>query len=88
MCACAGEASLSSSPLPLMGSDRDDASSLAEAEEQPTVKFMSIILTNLQINYDGWKAELPKEEEEEVVEEEKEDEGQVKDDHDNNDVSQ
>ena len=53
------------------------------------MKFVSIILTNLQINYDGWKAELPKEEEEEeVVEEEKEDEDQVKDDHGSNDVSQ
>ena len=27
-------------------------------EEQ---KFMSIILTNLQVNYEGWQAELPAE---------------------------
>ncbi len=49
----------------------DDAFAL-EDEIQPATKFMSIILTNLQINYEGWKAELPPEErvEEEAEEEE------------------
>lgn len=49
------------------GPDRDGSFSLDidEADQDPDAKFMSIILTNLQINYDGWKAELPKEEEEE-----------------------
>lgn len=28
-------------------------------------KFMSLILTNLHVNYEGWRAELPKEEEDE-----------------------
>ena len=48
----------------------DDAFSMepepeTEAEAAST-KFMSIILTNLQINYDGWKAELPPEDGEEA----------------------
>ena len=47
-------------------------------------KFMSIILTNLQINFDGWKAELPpedkKEEEAAATKEDKKEEveGDVK----------
>ncbi len=48
-------------------------------------KFMSIILTNLQINFDGWKAELPKEEKETPNEEmvdEFEDEDEEKPDED------
>ena len=42
----------------------DDAFAL-EAERKTEKKFMSIILNNLHINYEGWRAELPKEEEEE-----------------------
>lgn len=37
---------------------------LESASEEGRPKFMSIILTNLQINYEGWKAELPPEEKE------------------------
>ena len=52
------------------------------SEEGRDPKFMSIILTNLQINYEGWKAELPEdkeeeEEEEERVEDKKENENSV-----------
>ena len=47
---------------------------MGDGEEEATQKFMSIILTNLHVNYEGWKAELPKEEgeEEEVKKEEEE----------------
>ena len=55
----------------------DDAFSMET--ETASTKFMSIILTNLQINYDGWKAELPPEEEE-AKEEEKVEEKEEKGD--------
>ncbi len=48
----------------------DDAFSMEAGRE--VTKFMSIILTNLQINYDGWKAELPPEDREPEGKEEKE----------------
>ena len=38
-------------------------------KEEPVQKFMSIIITNLQINYEGWQAELPKNPEENNEEE-------------------
>ena len=41
----------------------DDAFAM---EGEASTKFMSIILTNLQTNYDGWKAELPPEDREEM----------------------
>lgn len=41
-----------------------------ESEEESN--FMSILLTNLQVNYEAWKAEIPPEPEEEIKEEEKE----------------
>ena len=43
--------------------DLDDALAL-ERKGSSEKKFMSIILTNLHVNYEGWRAELPKEEEE------------------------
>ena len=33
-----------------------------QEDDSPHQKFMSILLTNLDINYDGWRAELPSEE--------------------------
>ena len=56
--------------------DLDDAFAMErEARIESGTKFMSIILTNLQINYDGWKAELPPEE---TSKEEEEEEGAKK----------
>ena len=43
-----------------MQSGDDGFSTEPEMEEE--THFMSILLTNLQINYDAWKAELPEEE--------------------------
>ena len=69
VCVCAGEASQSSSSLQL-DPERDETFSVnTEAGQEPEAKFMSIILTNLQVNYEGWKAELPKEEDEEEKDE-------------------
>ena len=42
--------------------DLDDAFAL-EADRKTDKKFMSIILTNLTINFEAWRAELPQEEE-------------------------
>lgn len=39
----------------------DDA--FAIDSEEGEANFMSILLTNLQVNYEAWKAELPEEEE-------------------------
>ncbi len=39
----------------------DDAFTIQE-DELPQQKFMSILLTNLDVNYDAWRAELPSEE--------------------------
>ena len=47
--------------IPLRDDDLDDAFAL-EAEQKTEKKFMSIILTNLHVNYEGWRAELPQEE--------------------------
>ena len=44
--------------------DLDDAFAL-EAENKTEKKFMSIILTNLQVNFEAWRSELPQEEEKE-----------------------
>lgn len=41
----------------------DEACMIGKVSE-PAQKFMSIIITNLQVNYEGWQAELPHEEEE------------------------
>ena len=49
--------------ISLRDDDLDDAFAL-EADQKTEKKFMSIILTNLHINYEGWRAELPQEEEE------------------------
>ena len=49
--------------IPLRDDDLDDAFAL-EAEQKTEKKFMSIILTNLHVNYEGWRAELPQEEKE------------------------
>ena len=46
----------------------DDAFALDTKQESTSHKFMSLILTNLHINYEGWRAELPKEEDEEKKE--------------------
>lgn len=48
--------------MALREDDLDDAFAL-EAGRKTEKKFMSIILNNLHINYEGWRAELPKEEE-------------------------
>ena len=48
--------------IPLRDDDLDDAFAL-EADQKTEKKFMSIILTNLHVNYEGWRAELPQEEE-------------------------
>lgn len=56
----------------MSGEGADDDTFGSESEGGPSSKFMSIILTNLQVNYDGWKAELPPEDKEEEVEEGKE----------------
>lgn len=37
--------------------------------DAPQHKFMSILITNLDVNYDAWKAELPSEENEDNKEE-------------------
>ena len=55
--------------MALREDDLDDAFAL-EAGRKTEKKFMSIILNNLHINYEGWRDELPKEEEEEKEEEE------------------
>lgn len=47
--------------IALREDELDDAFAL-EAERKSEKKFMSIILTNLHINYEGWRAELPQEE--------------------------
>ena len=48
--------------IQLREDDLDDAFAL-EADQKTGKKFMSIILTNLHVNYEGWRAELPQEEE-------------------------
>ena len=53
----------------LRDDDLDDAFAL-EAERKSEKKLMSIILTNLHVNYEGWRAELPQEEESKAVEDE------------------
>ena len=47
--------------------DLDDAFAL-EVERKSEKKLMSIILTNLHVNYEGWRAELPTEEQADVEE--------------------
>ena len=47
--------------LILRDDDLDDAFAL-EADHKTEKKFMSVILTNLHVNYEGWRAELPQEE--------------------------
>jgi hypothetical protein len=54
----------------------EDAAFGLEVEEE--TNFMSILLTNLQINYEAWRAELPEEERKEE-EEAKEDENSAED---------
>ncbi len=49
----------------------DDAFTIQE-ESKPPQKFMSLLLTNLDVNYDGWRAELPPEEGDEEDNKEKE----------------
>ena len=53
-----------------------------EEIEESTSNFMSILLTNLQVNYEAWKAELPPEDQEaeeaKEEEEEEEEEDEVK----------
>jgi len=51
--------------LYILGAEEDvnEESMETEAAEVTEPKFMSIILTNLQVNFEGWKAELPEEEE-------------------------
>ena len=54
--------------------ENEDAFALGEEaeEESQGSKFMSLILTNLQVNFEGWKAELPPEPKPEQEEEEEE----------------
>ena len=39
--------------------DIEDEACMIGKPVEPVEKFMSIILTNLDINYEGWRAELP-----------------------------
>ena len=70
--------------MALREDDLDDAFAL-EAGRKTEKKFMSIILNNLHINYEGWRAELPKEEEEEEEEKEEQDTKAVEDGTEGND---
>ena len=49
-----------------------------EEGEENTSNFMSILLTNLQVNYEAWKAELPPEDQEEPKAEEVKEEEEEK----------
>ena len=73
VCSCAGETSRDE-----RGSiTRDDSLEQEDIEDEacmigkvltPAQNFMSIILSNLQINYEAWQAELPPDKEEEEEE--------------------
>lgn len=93
---CSNNSVINSSICIAAGDAEDDAFSLEDGEEQPAPKFMSIILTNLQINYEAWKAEVIPEDREEVElneeegkeQEEDEEEGQDKEQQENKEEEQ
>ncbi len=59
------------------GLDLGDDAFTIQDESEPRQKFMSILLTNLDVNYDGWRAELPIEEGENEGNKEEEEEEKV-----------
>ena len=59
--------------------DIEDEACMIGKPMEPVEKFMSIILTNLDINYEGWRAELPPDSEGEEEEKEEGEREEVND---------